>query len=183
MLSGVAPATRARLFGRYNAVAYLAGSLGALAAGGPAALRHILPALPADQRWLLVFPLLGLACAALTRRLPKHADLDTGLQPPGLRRSRHAVRRLATLFAVDAFRGGLVVQSFMVFWFHQRFGASIEVMGLVFFGVGLLQAGSALAATAVSRRIGLLNTMVPGDLGPPGRGSRREAAAQAGAAR
>src|SRR5436190_8293427 len=53
---GHAPAElRTRVFGKYNAMAYLAGALGALAAGGPAAFRHVLPALPADQRWLLVF--------------------------------------------------------------------------------------------------------------------------------
>src|SRR5438132_1328436 len=44
---GEAPAsTRVRVFGRYNAVAYLAGAVGALAAGGPAAFRHLFPALP-----------------------------------------------------------------------------------------------------------------------------------------
>jgi hypothetical protein len=49
---------RARVFGRYNAVAYLAGAIGALAAGGPDAFRHLVPSLPAGQRWLLAFPAL-----------------------------------------------------------------------------------------------------------------------------
>ena len=62
MLSGVDAQTRARVFGRYNAVAYLAGSIGALAAGGPTALRHLVPALPADQRWLLAYPVIATAC-------------------------------------------------------------------------------------------------------------------------
>src|SRR5438552_7684813 len=62
-MMAAAPAdTRARVFGRYNAVAYLAGSVGALAAGGPGAFRRLFPALPADQRWLFAFPALGLVC-------------------------------------------------------------------------------------------------------------------------
>ena len=48
----------------------------------------------------------------------------------------------------------------MVFWFGRQFGADAELMGLVFFGVGLLQAGSSVAAGWLGARIGLLNTMV-----------------------
>jgi MFS family permease len=161
MLSGVDAQTRARVFGHYNAVAYLAGSIGALAAGGPTALRHLVPALPADQRWLLAYPVIATACLLLAAQLPRDVERAARkAQHRGLARSRRSVRRLAGLFAVDAFGGGLIVQSFVVFWFQRRFGASIELMGLVFFAVGLLQAASSLAATAVGRRIGLLNTMV-----------------------
>jgi predicted MFS family arabinose efflux permease len=161
MLSGVAPHARARVFGYYNAAAYLAGAVGALAAGGPTALRHIFAGVPGDQRWLLAYPVIALACLWLSIRLP--ADVEPPLQQPpsrGLVRSRTTVQRLAALFAVDAFAGGLVVQSFIVFWFQRRFGASIGLMGVVFFGVGLLQGASSLAAPALARRIGLLNTMV-----------------------
>jgi MFS family permease len=70
------------------------------------------------------------------------------------------VRRLAGLFSLDAFAGGFIVQSFIVFWFGRQFGADAELMGLVFFGVGLLQAGSSVAAGWLGGRIGLLNTMV-----------------------
>ena len=57
-------------------------------------------------------------------------------------------------------RGGFVVQSFIAYWFRLKFGVSVEVLGLVFFGVGLLQAGSFMVATRLADRIGLLNTMV-----------------------
>ena len=78
----------------------------------------------------------------------------------GLQRSRGIVFRLSGLFALDAFAGGFVVQAFMVFWFSRQFGVNSDVMGLVFFGVGLLQAASSIAAARVAARIGLLNTMV-----------------------
>jgi predicted MFS family arabinose efflux permease len=53
-----------------------------------------------------------------------------------------------------------VVQSFLVFWFHRRYGASTELMGVVLFAAGLLQAGSSLVAGWLAPRLGLLQTMV-----------------------
>ncbi|HEX2765821.1 MAG TPA: MFS transporter [Candidatus Limnocylindria bacterium] len=162
MLASTPSAERARVYGRYNAVAYLAGALGALAAGGPEALRDVLPALPPDQRWLLLFPVGAAVCAKLAARLSAATDADA-LVPRaerGLRRSRGAVQRLAALFALDAFAGGFIVQSFMAFWFASQFGVGPAALGLVFFGAGLLQAASSIAAGWLGARIGLLNTMV-----------------------
>jgi MFS family permease len=162
MLAGTPAAERSRVYGRYNAVAYLAGAVGSLAAGGPSALRDLIPALPADQRWLLVMPVGAALCAILASRLSDAAEVAADLAPDsrGLRRSRTIVQRLAALFAVDAFAGGFIVGSFIVFWFGRQFGADAEIMGLVFFGVGLLQAGSSVIAGWLGERIGLLNTMV-----------------------
>jgi MFS family permease len=161
MLASTPPRERSRVYGRYNAVAYLAGAIGALAAGGPSALRDVLPALPPDQRWLLVVPAGAVVCLVLGLRLSRSVEVsDAAPGQRGLQRSRVAVRRLAGLFAVDAFAGGFIVGSFIVFWFGRQFGADAELMGLVFFGVGLLQAASSIAAGWLGERIGLLNTMV-----------------------
>jgi predicted MFS family arabinose efflux permease len=169
---------RARVFGRYNAVAYLAGAVGALAAGGPDAFRRLVPALPADQRWLLAFPALALVCVALARRLS--GGVEAGVREEGVGRgakrrgeprsrsarprplasSRRTVVKLAALFGLDSFAGGFIVQTFIVFWFGRKFGASPASMGLVFFVAGLLQAGSSIASGRLASRIGLLNTMV-----------------------
>jgi MFS family permease len=162
MLAGAPDAERSRVYGRYNAVAYLAGAVGALAAGGPSAARELIPALPPDQRWLLVVPIGAALCALLAARLSPAAEVadEVPAAARGLRRSRGVVRRLSALFAVDAFAGGFIVGSFMVFWFGRQFGADAEVMGLVFFAVGLLQAASSVLAGWIAARIGLLNTMV-----------------------
>jgi len=176
-MMGSAPAAmRARVFGRYNAVAYLAGAIGALAAGGPDAFRRLVPALPADQRWLLAFPALALVCTVLASRLSdgveaaregasrgwerrgEPASRSRGPRP--LDRSRRTVVKLAALFGMDSFAGGFIVQTFIVFWFGRKFGASPASMGLVFFVGGLLQAGSSVASGRLASRIGLLNTMV-----------------------
>jgi MFS family permease len=61
---------------------------------------------------------------------------------------------------VDAFAGGLVVNSLLALWLMQRFGLSLGAAGQFFFWAGLLTAGSQLAAVPLARKIGLLNTMV-----------------------
>ena len=162
MLASQPSAERARVYGRYNAVAYVAGAVGALAAGGPSALRDVLPGLPPDQRWLLVVPVGAIVCLVLGRRLSESAEVPASIPvgQRGLQRSRGAVRRLASLFALDAFAGGFIVQTFIVFWFGRQFGADAELMGVVFFGVGLLQAASSILAGWLGARMGLLNTMV-----------------------
>jgi MFS family permease len=162
MLSSAPAAERSRVYGRYNAVAYLAGAAGALAAGGPSALRGLFPGLPPDQRWLLLMPVGAAVCAIMAVRLSRTIEVDSSvpIEQRGLRRSKSVVQRLAALFALDAFAGGFIVASFIVFWFGREFRAGPELMGLVFFGVGLLQAGSSVAAGWLGARIGLLNTMV-----------------------
>jgi MFS family permease len=158
---GQAPAdARVRVFGRYNAVAFLAGAVGAAAAGGPAFLREVWHGTPGDQRWLLVFPFVAAAGVVLAMRLSPRVEVETGPAARPLERSRGAVFRLSGLFATDAFAGGFVVASFMAFWFSRRYGASLELMSLVFFVGGLLQAGSSIVAARVGARVGLLNTMV-----------------------
>jgi predicted MFS family arabinose efflux permease len=160
MLGGAPPEIRARVFGRYNAIAYLAGAVGALAGGGPALIRQRIPNLPTDQRWLLVLTLAGVLSVALTRRLSLAIDRRAGRRTTPLHRSRTEVSRLAVLFGLDAFAGGFVVSTFLVFWFGRRFGASAELMGLVLFCSGLLQAVSSIASGWLATRIGLLRTMV-----------------------
>jgi predicted MFS family arabinose efflux permease len=163
MIPEIAGRDTARAFGRYNAVAALAGSAGALAAGGPAAVRDILPLLAADRRWLLVYPVVAVIGVALVHGLSDEVEAArTGSREPGgrLGTSRGPVLRLAGLFAVDSFAGGFVVQSFIVYWFTERFSASTELMGATLAATGLIQAASFVVAPRIAGRFGLLNTMV-----------------------
>lgn len=151
-----------RLFGTYNAVAALAGSLGALAAGGPAVFRDAVGVAPTSQRLFLVFVPVGLlgfllACS-LSERVETVAPHDQARVP--LQRSRRQVLGLSALFATDSFGGGFVIQSFIAFYFARRFGTSVETLGVVFFFAGLLQTASFLAASRLAERFGLLHTMV-----------------------
>jgi hypothetical protein len=70
------------------------------------------------------------------------------------------VLRLAILFALDSFGGGFVVQSFAAYWFYLRFGVDPKTLGTLFFVANVLAGLSALVATRLANRIGLVNTMV-----------------------
>ena len=153
-----------RGFGLYNAAATAAGSLGALAAGGLGLLRHFYPGVPADQRFFLLFVPVALAGAIVAWSLSASVEAPrpsaTPSAPGRLGESRPTIVRLASLFAVDAFGGGFVVQAFIAYWFSVKFGTSIGVLGVMFFAIGILQTVSYLAATRLAERFGLLSTMV-----------------------
>jgi hypothetical protein len=68
--------------------------------------------------------------------------------------------KLACLFAVDAFAGGLVVQAVLALWFQQRFAATDAELGFLFSGANLLPAVSQAVAPALVVRYGLLGTML-----------------------
>ena len=158
---GQAPAeTRLRVFGRYNAVAFLAGAVGALAAGGPAFLDRWWTGAPTGRAWFLLFPIGAMICLWLARGLSSALEMQVAAARAPLQRSRSTVTKLAGLFAVDAFAGGFVITVFIVYWFETRFGASAELMSAVMFAAGLLQAGSSIVAPWIATRVGLLPTMV-----------------------
>jgi MFS family permease len=93
-------------------------------------------------------------------RLRERGASSGAIAPSKLMQSRGVVMRLAALFSVDAFAGGLVVNSLMALWLFDRFGMSVAAAGAFFFWAGLLTAASQLAAPWVAKKIGLLNTMV-----------------------
>src|SRR5207244_6064885 len=78
----------------------------------------------------------------------------------GLHQSHRIVLKLSSLFALDAFAGGFVIQSILAYWFHVRFGADEAILGGIFFVANLLPGISALAADWLARCIGHVNTMV-----------------------
>ena len=52
------------------------------------------------------------------------------------------------------------MQSLFALWLYQRFGLSLADTGAIFFWTGILSAGSYLVAVPISKRFGLVNTMV-----------------------
>ena len=173
MLPQTSPAERhTHLFARYNLVASFAGALGALAAALPDLLAHVGVARPLGLELLFwLYSACALVVAWLVTRLSQEVERPVASLPaalvgwrarllPPLGRSRGIVLRLAGLFSVDALAGGLVTQSLLALYFHLRFGASLSLLGALFFGASTLSALSFLAAVPLARRFGLLNTMV-----------------------
>jgi len=164
LATGMARGRQVAGFSVYNAVATVAGSVGALAAGVPGLTRHWWSSPPADDRYFLVFVPVALAGALVASRLSAAVEAPAaGASSPRRRpveRSRPVVYRLCALFAVDSLGGGFVIQAFVAYWFSARFGAPAGVIGVVFFASGLLQAVSFLVAARLGERFGLLRTMV-----------------------
>lgn len=156
-----AASARTGLFARYSLIGASAAAVGALAAGFPdwLSIHGGISRLAALRLMFGVYACAGVAVWFLYRRLPAaSAHTREPSRPLGV--SRKVVRRLALLFSVDAFAGGLVVNSLLSLWLIERFGLSLAAVGAFFFWSGLLAAASQLAAVPVARRFGLLNTMV-----------------------
>lgn len=152
---------RTRIFARYSLVGALCAEFGALAAG----LQDLLAEAGADRLeamrgMFLVYAGVGLLIWRLYVRIPMPVAQAEATPPMPLGPSRGIVVRLALLFSVDAFAGGLVVNSLLALWLFERFGLSLAAAGAFFFWSGLLGALSQLAAPWLARRIGLINTMV-----------------------
>ncbi len=169
---------RTQVLAWYNLAGSFSTALGALCGGGLAqALQNAqMSPLNSYRAVVLGYAALGLALGLLFTRVTSAVEIAprqgaggdskgpatlTLFQPGlGLHRSRGTVLKLASLFSLDAFAGGFVIQSLVAYWFHTRFGVAPAVLGSIFFGANILAGISALSAASVARRIGLVNTMV-----------------------
>src|SRR6185503_60686 len=149
-----------------NLIGSIATATGALVAGvAVGVLRGSgFSELDADRVVLVGYTIAGLLILPIVAQVSSNVEvppLDTSIARRfGLHRSRGIVGRLAALFTLDAFAGGLIIQSLVAFWFHTRFGLPEPVLGAIFFGANILAGISALAAARIAARIGLVNTMV-----------------------
>src|SRR5262245_39413228 len=162
-LSQVVPRrNRTDVFAWYTLAGSLATALGALAAG---IVTHALQTswAPVDSYRAIVvaYAAIGAGLALMfTRLTPASEARATHTSLIGVHRSRGVVLKLSALFALDSFGGGFVVQSLAAYWFYLRFGVDPQTLGALFFGANVLAGISALLATRIANRIGLINTMV-----------------------
>ena len=152
---------RTQGFARYALYGALAAAAGALAAGSPDVLARLgIAQDTALSAMFVLYALLGAAAGVNYRRLPAFAHAADGKPVPALGPSRAIVYKLAALFSIDAFAGGLAVQSLLALWLFQKFGLSLWAAGLFFFWAGVFSAASLPVAAWLAKRIGLVNTMV-----------------------
>ncbi len=161
LTQAAADGARTAVFARYSLVGSFAAAAGALTAGAPEGLAAIgFGDLSALRTMFLLYALLGLSCWFVYRALPRFpAELRRAAHAP-LGPSRGIVLRLAALFSVDSFAGGLAVQALLALWLFERFDLSLAQAGLFFFWAGVLSAFSFPVAAWLAGRIGLINTMV-----------------------
>ncbi len=160
---------RTGLFARYQLAGSFATAAGTLAGGVLSQLAIDGGAERADAYRLVImgYAVVGLALGALFMRISARVEVppadvaDVTIRDRlGLHRSRDVVLRLAALFALDAFAGGFAIQSFIAFWFQQRYGVDPAALGLLLATANLLAGVSALAAGRLAARFGLVRTMV-----------------------
>jgi MFS family permease len=175
----VADRRRTQVFAWYNLVGSFATATGALAGGLLAQVLQEAGYTPLNSYravllgyalagGLLILIFLGLSPAveigASAGQTPGSAQplAEKSRMPSllGLHSSRSVVLRLSALFSLDAFAGGLIVQSIVAYWFFTRFGVPVGVLGGIFFAANLLAGISALLAVRLAAKIGLVNTMV-----------------------
>jgi MFS family permease len=160
LAQNVADDERTRTFARYSLIGALSAAAGSLSAALPDFLTPLgIRQVDAFRLMFYLYAALGLIGAALYARLPHMIQREEKPAAP-LGPSRGMVYKLAALFCVDSFAGGFVVQSLLALWLFERFDLSLSAASLFFFWTGVLSAFSYPVAAWLSRRIGLINTMV-----------------------
>ena len=163
---------RTEVFAWYTLTGSVATAFGALSAGvATRILQESMWAAVSTYRVIvIVYAVLGVVLALAFAGLSREAEATTSRENTsrqatmaglsGLDRSRTVVTKLSLLFALDAFGGGFVVQAFAAYWFHLRFGLDPAALGAIFFWANVFAGISALLASRIAARIGLIKTMV-----------------------
>jgi MFS family permease len=172
-LSHVVPdRTRTEVFAWYTLAGSAATAMGALFAGTitHALQRTTMTPVGTYRVVVILYAALGVLLACLFIRLSSAAEVrspqEKSASPTtmksffGVGQSHRVVLKLSSLFALDSFAGGFVVQSFAAYWFYLRFGVNPATLGVIFFWANIFAGISALLASRLAARWGLINTMV-----------------------
>jgi MFS family permease len=167
----IPPELRTEVFAWYTLTGSLAAALGALFGGvvTQALQQRSMTAVASYRSIVLLYAFLGIVLACLFMRMSSLVEVrdefDRSVVSPigsflELGKSRRIVLQLSGLFALDSFAGGFVIQSFAAYWFYLRFGTDPKTLGGIFFWANVFAGISALLASRLAARIGLLRTMV-----------------------
>jgi len=166
----VSDRARTEVFAWYTLTGSFATALGALVGGtlSQSLQKAVLSQVNGYRAVVVLYGGLGIVLALLFLRVSRNAEVSPS-EPVaggglgrlfGIHKSRRVVAKLSGLFAVDAFAGGFVVQSFAAYWFYLRFGVRPAALGAIFFWANILSGISALLASRLAARFGLIRTMV-----------------------
>ncbi|EGG43073.1 Permeases of the major facilitator superfamily [Candidatus Nitrosarchaeum limnium SFB1] len=155
------------VFALYNMIGTFAMAGGVLLASLPQILQENFGYSTIDsfKPLFLIYLLAGIAVVVIyfffSKEIEVKKSLDsktfsTNLSP----KSKQIILKLSSLFALDSFAGGFVIQSIVAFWFFTKFGVDLTTLSLIFSVAGVLTAISFYFAAKIADRIGLIYTMV-----------------------
>ncbi len=168
----VPPESRTEVFAWYTLAGSLATATGALFGGAltSALQKTVTTPVNSYRAVVIVYAAVGILLALLFSRVSSEAEVSSVQEKAavpatlksffGVHHSSGVVMKLSTLFALDAFAGGFVVQSFAAYWFYLRFGVNPATLGVIFFWANIFAGISALLASRIAARFGLIRTMV-----------------------
>jgi len=159
---------RNTVYALYNMVGTFAMSAGVLLSGLPQILaqQYGLNQIQSIRPLFLLYSIIGLAVLGIYYLISNKVEVQTNsMRHKSLRetlspQSKQIVGKLSSLFALDSFAGGFVIQSIVSLWFFTKFGVDLTTLSYIFSVAGVLTAFSYLAAAKIADRIGLINTMV-----------------------
>jgi MFS family permease len=159
---------RNTVYALYNMVGTFAMSAGVLLSGLPQILaqQYGLNQIQSIRPLFLLYSIIGLAVLGIYYLISNKVEVQTNsMRHKPLRetlspQSKQIVGKLSSLFALDSFAGGFVIQSIVSLWFFTKFGVDLTTLSYIFSVAGVLTAFSYLAAAKIADRIGLINTMV-----------------------
>jgi len=162
------PKKRNTIFALYNMAGTFAMSLGILLAALPQIFEENFGwnEIESFKPLFLVYIFTGISVVGiyffLSKKIEVQNNKSLGRSPTNAlsKKSKKIVWKLSSLFSLDSFAGGFVIQSIVAFWFFTRFGVDLSTISIVFSIAGVLTAFSFIIATRLADRIGLINTMV-----------------------
>ncbi len=154
---------RTNMYAVRSTMGSLARSAGSLFAGVIVVIQRWGYAEPVAYRMLFaVFAFLNAVIVLLYLLLDEGAEIEEEKAvhaPLSPETKRYAVL-LSFLFSMDSLGSAFISQGLTAYWFFERFGLGMDQIGLIFSASSLLAAISFMMAARVSKRIGLINTMV-----------------------
>ena len=162
---------RNTVYALYNMVGTFAMSAGVLLSGLPQiiAQQYGLNQIESIRPLFLLYGIIGLAVLGIYYLISNKVEVQVNgnnynlskpLKQALSPKSKQIVGKLSSLFALDSFAGGFVIQSIVSLWFFTKFGVELTTLSYIFSIAGVLTAFSFLAAAKFANRIGLINTMV-----------------------
>ncbi len=159
----VEPSRRTQTLAWYNLFLNSGLAFGSLLGGLPFLLRDRLGFAPvvSYQPAFFLYMVCGILSLLLYTRLSSRVEIH-GPTPwhKVSAESRRIITRISLLFGLDSLGGGFLPGTLIAYWFFKRFGVGEQTLAPLFFLGHMANALSYLAAAWLSRKIGLIRTMV-----------------------